>query len=74
MIDVTDVSARTAKISMSTLNGEFPVSVIPAKGVPGSAKVRVSLRLRAYDGIEPLAEAAEESVAGARCVAGRARG
>ncbi len=62
MTHVTDVAARTAKISMPILDGDFPVSVIPAKGVPGSAKARVSLRLRTSDGIELIAEAAAKGL------------
>lgn len=62
MIHVTDVPARTAKISMPILDGDFPISAIPPKGTPGSAKARVSLRLRTPDGIELVAEAAAKNL------------
>jgi len=59
---VTDVAARTAKISMPVADGDFPTSVIPAKGVPGSAKARILLRLRTPDGIELVAEVAPKNL------------
>ena len=62
MIQPTDVTARTAKISMPILDGDFPIAAIPAKGVPGSAKARVSLRLRTPDGIVLVAEAAAKNL------------
>ncbi len=62
MTHVTDVPARTAKISMPVADADFPVSAIPPKGAPGSAKARVSLRLRTPDGIELVAEAAAKGL------------
>lgn len=62
MTQSTDVPARTAKISTPVADGDFPVSIILAKGFPGSAKARVSLRLRTPDGIEPVADAATKGL------------
>ena len=46
MSQVTDIAARTAKISMPIADADFPIAAIPPKGTPGSAKARLSLRLR----------------------------
>ena len=62
MIQPTDVQARAARISMRVADGYFPISVIPAKGLPGSVKARVSLRLRTPDGIELVAEVAAKNL------------
>ena len=58
----TDVSARSVKVSVPVADGDFPVGVIPAKGIPGSAKARISLRLRTPDGIELTADPAAKNL------------
>ena len=52
-----DVAARTARVSMPAAYSDFPVSIIPAKGVLGSAKGRVSLRMRTPDNSVLVAKA-----------------
>lgn len=54
----TDVSARSVKVSVPVpvADADFPIGAIPPKGFPGSAKARISLRLRTPDGIELVAD------------------
>ena len=47
---------------MPILDGDFPASVIPAKGVPGSAKTRISLRLRTPNRIGVVAAVAARNL------------
>ena len=62
MTQPTDIPARTAKISMPILDCDFPIAAIPPKGAPGSAKSRISLRLRTPDGIVLVADAAAKNL------------
>ena len=57
-----DVLARCAKVSLPISDEDFPLPAIPGRGMPGSAKARVRLKLRTPDGIELLAEPAAKGL------------
>ncbi|MGI4946037.1 MAG: hypothetical protein ACRYHQ_36675 [Janthinobacterium lividum] len=54
--------ARSIKVSVSIVDGDFPVAAIPPKGTPGSAKLRVPLRVCTPDGLELTADPAAKGL------------
>lgn len=59
---ISDVSAKSVKVSVPIADGDFPVGAIPPKGVPGGAKARVHLRIVTPDGISLTADPAAKSL------------
>ena len=58
----TNIAGRSAKVAVPIEDGAFPVEAIPARGLPGSAKARITLRLRTADGVELVAEPAAKGL------------
>lgn len=59
---MTDVTARSVKVTVPIADADFPINAIPAKGTPGAAKARVSLRIVTPDGLSLMAEPAAKGL------------
>lgn len=56
------IAIKSAKVSIPIPDGAFPRHLVPAKGLPGSGKARVPLRLRTPEGLELRLEPAAKNV------------
>lgn len=62
MTNPAAVTACSIKVSVPISDADFPIGVIPAKGVPGSAKMRVRLNISTPDGLQLTADPAAKNL------------